>query len=132
MTLLSLYRVLEFPGKLNLATITSPGVDISKILIELMAFMPFFIRELQKFTSRPVTSVAYAKQVYPLSQDVKSLAEVLVSLLLPATPFHIRKSAPLSGEISKVRGLDTEVQTYSSTSLTGLVESAYAIKKSEI
>ena len=32
MTLFGLFRILEFPGKLKLSTITDAGVDLSKIL----------------------------------------------------------------------------------------------------
>lgn len=132
LTLLSLYRVLEFPGKLKLSTITDPGRDISKLLLEATAFMPAFLRELQKFSAQTVTARMSAVRMNPLSADINQLAEVLALYLLPAEPFHIRKSSPLSSEISKVRGLDTKVETYASTSLTGLVESAYAVRHSAI
>jgi hypothetical protein len=132
LTLFSLYRVLEFPGKLKLSTITDPGKDISGLLKEIQAFMPVFLREIQRFSAQTVTARMSAVRMNPLSADINQLAEVLASYLLSAEPFHIRKSSPLSAEISKVRGLDTEVETYASTSLTGLVESAYAIKNSAV
>jgi hypothetical protein len=124
--------VLEFTGKLNLSTITNPGKDISGLTGEILAFMPVFLREIQRFSATTVTARMSAVRMNPLSVDINQLAEVLASYLLPAEPFHIRKSSPLSAEISKARELNTEIETYASTSLTGLVESAYAIKNSAV
>jgi hypothetical protein len=42
MTLFSIYRVLEFPGKLKLSTITDPGKDIANIIPDVREFLPVF------------------------------------------------------------------------------------------
>lgn len=77
LTLFSIYRVIEFPGKLKLNTITDPGKEIYSLLPEVMRFIPIF-------WSR--TSCEVMDDELPFRQD-----------RLVAKPWHISSTSPLSG-----------------------------------
>jgi hypothetical protein len=55
--LLTLYRVMNFKGKLSLSTITDPGVDINPTLNSFRGFLPHFLKWISVFGIKPYTGV---------------------------------------------------------------------------
>lgn len=95
-TLFALYRALEFPGKINLSTITSPGPCLNYFLPEWSEFTQIFWKELKRMGAFP--------------KDFNSLKFLRT---LTVRPFLIARTTP------------TNV-LYVSTSLNGLVFTAKA------
>jgi len=87
LTLFSLYRVIEFPGKLKIATITDPGLEISRPLKEFDSFLvKFFIPLMRARVRLPVDGprdILDPKAVFPLA----------------AEPFLIGKSSPATAPL---------------------------------
>lgn len=72
MTLFGIYRIIEFPGKLKLKTITqSSSVDIMPVYRELRYFLPRFFRTLHNMTYRKWTGMdpkILAPEMFPISK----------------------------------------------------------------
>jgi len=110
LTLFSIYRVLEFPGKLKLDTIVRPGKDILPLRAEILEFLPQF------------ASVLEAR--CPKLRDVK-LPVAEGQHVLRGEPFLISKSSPASKILREHFG--REVEVLSSTSPPNVALSAASI-----
>jgi hypothetical protein len=55
--LLTLYRVIDFKGKLSLSTITEPGKDIRRISAQFREFLPEFLKWIRVFGVKPYLGV---------------------------------------------------------------------------
>jgi len=90
MTLLGLFRILEFPGSLNFSSITDPGSTISGDFI--MEFRNFILNHFWKelvFTRTKLVQQAISRN----ARDRIDLITPFMKLLV-AKPFVIRKSSP--------------------------------------
>jgi len=103
-TLFSIYRVIEFPGKLSLSSITDPGKDLSGFLPDWSQFCGRFWQKLERFQP---------KLRDDLSDPLSFLARLRVS------PFLIPRSHP-AGDL------------YLSTSPMGIMMSAIAWSTSSL
>jgi len=95
LTLLSLYRVLEFKGTLKLATITKPGIDISGFMTDWSRWVPVFYDKIRFITGDEwKMDPSFALTPYSI-------------------PF-IRKASPNSGGWASVMALPWDVALYGS------------------
>jgi hypothetical protein len=85
LSLFGLYRVIEFPGALKLATITKPGVDITLFMEEWRSWVPHFYERARLITDDPW--------------------KVKVTKLAPASIPFMQKCSPNSGGFTSVMGI---------------------------
>lgn len=121
LSLFSLYRVLEIPGKLKLGTITSPGVLIpNSVWSEVAEFLPTFARYLTGFA--PKTKLIQALGEADLGEFLKQAFR--------AKPFLIAKSSP-----SSEKGLVTspgKLTGYQSTSPESIINAALLFRTDKV
>lgn len=89
LTLLSFYRVLEFPGKLSTSTITLPGAEISSLLGEAGTFMWTFLYHSpfwRKFQGKLLT--------IRTNLLLNGLCDLRIAALF-AKPFRIDRASPM-------------------------------------
>jgi len=105
LSLFSLYREVEFKGRLKLSTITDPGKDISMFLPRWEFWVPTFYEKIRLITGDPF-KVKASKDLWP-----------------GLIPF-IRKSSPNSGGWSAVMAIPWDVALFGShlPSRTALLE----------
>lgn len=126
LSLFSLYRVVEIPGKLKLSTITDPGVEIpNSFWSEMREFLPTFAISLAKFAPK-------SKLVAALKCD--DLGEFLKENFR-AKPFMIAKSSPSANkpvEIELPKKGETTLMSFQSTSPQALVNAALLFRSDKV
>lgn len=92
-TLFSLYRVLEIPGKLKLSTITDPGRFDPIWVRSLSEFVPLFLELLSKFRGSNLDEFRSIKDAWNVSNRAP---------ILEAVPYMINRSAPTSAGVDRI------------------------------
>lgn len=127
LSLFSLYRILEIPGKLKTASITDPGKEIpNSIWSEVQQFLPVFSPFIVKFSPKSALSEA-------LSCD--DLGDYLKDNFR-AKPFMIAKSSPSVERSIELelpgKGDDTFWLSFQSTSPQSLINAALLFRTDKV
>jgi len=111
LTLLSLYRVIEFPGVMKLDTIILPGIPIGHLLLEAGTFALTFFHHFPN-------GKKWSKVALELRSAIRlnQLRDLRVPVL-KASPFEIQKATPI--RLKEQRAVGNVL--YNSTSLPSLV-----------
>jgi hypothetical protein len=113
LTLFGLYRVIEFPGKLKLKTITNPGVDISLFMEEWKSWVPNFYERVRLITGKPwtvkltklaPTSIPFMQKCSPNSGGFTSVMGILWDVALMGC--HPGMHSAVTGWLSTVDGIE--------------------------
>jgi len=126
LSLFSIHRVLEIPGKLKLSTITDAGKDIQNdVWSSVTEFLPIFALHIQKLSPNSVLVKALA---------CDDLGDFLKQYFR-ATPFMIAKSSPANEPgftVDVLPGGQRVTATFQSTSPDSLVNAALLFRTDKV